>query len=40
MAGVSRSSAKRKVFGADVARVTRSTAARGELAVLESARKG
>lgn len=40
MAGVSRSSAKRKVFGAEVARVTRSTAARGDEADLESARNG
>lgn len=31
---------KRKVFGAEVARVTRSAAARGEVADFESARKG
>lgn len=29
-----------KVFGAEVARVTRSAAARGEVADFESARKG
>lgn len=35
-----RSSAKTKVLGAEVACVTRSLAARGEVAVLLSARKG
>jgi uncharacterized membrane protein len=38
--GVWRSSVKMKVFGAEVARVTRSAAARGEVADFESARKG
>ena len=38
--GVWRSSAKTKVFGAEVARVTRSAAARGEVADLERARNG
>lgn len=38
--GVWRSSVKRKVFGAEVARVTRSAAARWEVADLESARNG
>lgn len=38
--GVDRSSAKMKVFGAEVARWTRSAAARGEVADLVSARKG
>lgn len=36
MLGVSSSSAKTKVFGAEVACVIRSTAARGEVADLES----
>lgn len=40
MLGVWRSSAKTKVFGAEVACVTRSLAARGEVAVLLRARKG
>lgn len=40
MAGVWRSSVKRKVFWAEVARVTRSAAARGDVADLERARKG
>jgi hypothetical protein len=40
MLGVCKSSAKTYVFGAEVAWVTRSAAARGEFAVLESARKG
>lgn len=38
--GVWSSSVKMKVFGAEVARVTRSAAARGEVADFESARKG
>jgi hypothetical protein len=38
--GVERSSAKMKVFGAEVARWIRSAAARGEEADLVSARKG
>ena len=38
--GVCKSSAKTYVFGAEVAWVTRSAAARGEFADLESARKG
>jgi len=37
---VERSSAKMKVLGAEVARVTRSEAARGEVADLVRARKG
>ena len=40
MVGVSRSSAKMKMLGAEVARVMRSAAARGEVADLERARKG
>jgi len=40
MLGVCKSSAKTYVFGAEVAWVTRSAAARGEFADLESARKG
>jgi hypothetical protein len=40
MAGVWRSSLNRNVFGADVARVTRSAAARGEVADLDRARNG
>lgn len=38
--GVSKSSAKMKVFAAEVVRTTRSAAARGELADLLRARKG
>ena len=40
MLGVWSSSAKTYVFGAEVAWVMRSAAARGEFADLESARKG
>lgn len=40
MFGVSRSSMKRKVFGAEVACFTRSAAARGELADLERRMNG
>ena len=40
MAGVERSSVNMKVFGAEVARVMRSAAARGDVADLERTRNG